>query len=41
MATLLNELERRNAKYGLIDICEGAGTANAAIIEIIDQKSKL
>jgi len=41
MATLLNELERRNGKYGLIVICEGGGTANAAIIEIIDQKSKL
>jgi acetyl-CoA acetyltransferase family protein len=41
MATLLNELERRNAKYGLIVICEGGGTANAAIIETMDQKSKL
>jgi acetyl-CoA acetyltransferase family protein len=41
MATLLNELERRNGKYGLIVICEGGGTANAAIIENIDQKSKL
>jgi len=41
MATLLNELERRNGKYGLISICEGGGTANAAIIEIINNKAKL
>jgi len=42
MATLLNELERRKAKYGLIAICEGGGTANAAIIEVLDgNKSKL
>jgi len=41
IATLLNELERRKAKYGLIAICEGGGTANAAIIEVIDNKSKL
>jgi len=40
-ATLLNELERRKAKYGLIGICEGGGTANVAIIERIDQNSKL
>ncbi|CAM2921145.1 acetyl-CoA C-acetyltransferase [Skermania piniformis] len=32
-ATLLNELERRNGRYGLLTICEGGGTANATIIE--------
>jgi len=41
MATLLHELERRKGKYGLITICEGGGTANVAIIERIDQNSKL
>lgn len=33
MATLLNELERRNARYGLMTMCEGGGTANVTIIE--------
>ncbi len=33
MTTLLHELERRQARYGLIAICEGGGTANAMIIE--------
>jgi acetyl-CoA C-acetyltransferase len=33
ITTLLNELERRNARYGLQAICEGGGTANATIIE--------
>ena len=33
MTTLLHELERREAKYGLQAICEGGGTANAMIIE--------
>ncbi|WP_432279106.1 acetyl-CoA C-acetyltransferase [Nocardia brasiliensis] len=32
-ATLLNELERRNGRYGLLTICEGGGTANVTIIE--------
>lgn len=40
MTTMLNELERRNARYGLQAICEGGGTANATIIERIPQ-SKL
>ena len=31
MTTLLHELERREAKYGLQAICEGGGTANATI----------
>lgn len=33
MATLLNELERRNGRYGMLAICEGGGTANCTIIE--------
>ncbi len=32
-ATLLNELERTNGRYGLITMCEGGGLANATIIE--------
>ena len=35
MTTLLHELERREAKYGLQALCEGGGTANATIIERI------
>ena len=37
MVTLVHELERRGGRYGLIAICEGGGTANAMIIERIDQ----
>ncbi len=37
MVTLVHELERRSGRYGLIAICEGGGTANAMIIERIDQ----
>ena len=33
MTTLLHELERREARFGLQAICEGGGTANAMIIE--------
>ncbi len=33
MATLLNELERREARYGLQTMCEGGGESNATIIE--------
>jgi len=33
MGTLLNELERRKGRYGLLAICEGGGTANCTIIE--------
>lgn len=36
MSTLLNELERRGGRYGLLSICEGGGTANATIIERCD-----
>ena len=35
MTTLLHELERRDAKFGLQAICEGGGTANAMVIERI------
>jgi acetyl-CoA acyltransferase len=33
MATLLNQLERTNGRYGLLTMCEGGGLANATIIE--------
>ena len=33
MATLLNELERSDGKYGLQVMCEGGGMANATLIE--------
>jgi len=33
MTTLLHELERRGARYGLQTMCEGGGMANATIIE--------
>jgi acetyl-CoA acyltransferase len=33
MATLLNELERTQGRYGLLTMCEGGGMANATIIE--------
>ena len=33
LATLLNELERTGARYGLQTMCEGGGQANATIIE--------
>jgi len=37
--TLLHELQRRDAHYGLVAICEGGGTANSLIIErLIDEK---
>ena len=32
-ATLLNELERTNGRYGLLTMCEGGGLANATVIE--------
>ncbi len=34
--TLLHELERRGARYGLQTMCEGGGMANAMIIERLD-----
>jgi acetyl-CoA acyltransferase len=33
LATLLNELERRQGRYGLLTMCEGGGMANATVIE--------
>jgi acetyl-CoA acyltransferase len=33
LATLLNEMERIGARYGLQTLCEGGGQANATIIE--------
>ena len=33
MATLLNELERTQGRYGLLTMCEGGGMANATVIE--------
>ena len=36
MTTLLHELERRNARFGLQTMCEGGGMANATIIERLD-----
>jgi acetyl-CoA acetyltransferase family protein len=35
MTTLLHELERRGARFGLQTMCEGGGMANATIIERI------
>jgi len=34
-ATLLNALEQRDGRYGLLTMCEGGGMANATIIERI------
>ena len=33
VTTLVHELQRRNGTYGLVAICEGGGTANAALLE--------
>jgi acetyl-CoA C-acetyltransferase len=33
MTSLLHELERRGARYGLQTMCEGGGQANVTIIE--------
>jgi acetyl-CoA acyltransferase len=33
MATMLNELERTEGRFGLQTMCEGGGMANATIIE--------
>ena len=37
IGTLLNELERRGGRYGVQSICEGGGTANTTIIEVLPQ----
>jgi acetyl-CoA acetyltransferase len=39
--SLVGELQRRKARYGLVSICEGGGTANATIIERVGPDSKL
>jgi acetyl-CoA C-acetyltransferase len=36
MATLLNEMERRGARYGLQTMCEGGGQANVTILERVE-----
>jgi acetyl-CoA C-acetyltransferase len=33
MTSMLNELERRQGRYGLLTMCEGGGLANVTIIE--------
>jgi acetyl-CoA acyltransferase len=33
LATLVNELERTEGRYGLLTMCEGGGLANATVIE--------
>ena len=33
VTSLVHELGRRAARYGLVAICEGGGTANAMILE--------
>jgi len=35
LATLLNEVESRGGRYGLQTMCEGGGTANATLIEVL------
>ncbi len=35
LATLLNELEATGGRYGLQTMCEGGGTANATLIEVL------
>ena len=33
MTTLLNEMEKRQVRFGLQTMCEGGGQANVTIIE--------
>jgi acetyl-CoA acyltransferase len=35
MTRLLAQMRRRNLRYGLQTMCEGGGTANATIIELL------
>jgi acetyl-CoA acyltransferase len=35
MTTLLHEMERRGARYGLQTMCEGGGMANGTILELV------
>jgi len=39
--TLVNEMEKRGERYGVVAICEGGGTANATIIELVPKTAKL
>lgn len=39
--TLINEMERRKERYGIVAICEGGGTSNATIFELCQDVSKL
>jgi acetyl-CoA acyltransferase len=36
MTTLVHEMERRGARYGLQTMCEGGGLANGTILELVD-----
>jgi len=36
MTTLVHELRRRGARFGLQTMCEGGGIANATIIEVLN-----
>ena len=36
MTTLVHEMERRGARYGLQTMCEGGGLANGTILELIE-----
>jgi acetyl-CoA acetyltransferase len=36
MTTLVHEMERTGTRYGLQTMCEGVGTANATIIELME-----
>jgi acetyl-CoA acyltransferase len=36
MTTLVHEMERSGSRYGLQTMCEGGGTANGTILELID-----
>jgi len=37
MTTLVHELHRSGKRFGLLAICEGGGTANATIVERVDE----
>lgn len=36
MVTLLHEMERRGARYGLQTMCEGGGTSSATVLELLN-----
>jgi acetyl-CoA acyltransferase len=40
LATMLNHLEATGGRYGLQVMCEGGGTANATIIEVLANRSR-